>query len=323
MQAIPLARSGSVRPILDFVERCGARPGPALANARPLLLDPAAMVPMPMGGALFEEAQRTLGDPAFGLHAGASVRVLEFNDWGSVIRQARTLAGLLATIGAAARRFNTGQQFWTVRRGEEVWLHWRFTSRMTQGRRVVADFALTIVLQAIRLAAGAEWRPDEIHLEGAPPEHAEALAALARKRTCFEQPYTALVFPARSLACRFAPLAARPVDPTVRVPANDFEGSMRQLAESLLRLGALDLAVAAESVHMSERSLQRRLAASGLSFARVVEDVRFDTACRLLGERGRKIIEIATELGYTDSANFTRAFRRWSGVSPQAFRESA
>ena len=73
---------------------------------------------------------------------------------------------------------------------------------------------------------------------------------------------------------------------------------------------------------MSERSLQRRLAECGLSYARVVEDTRFDTACRMLGDPALKIVEISAELGYTDSANFTRAFRRWSGVSPQAFRRT-
>jgi AraC-like DNA-binding protein len=323
MQAIPLARSGSVRPLLDFVEKLGARPGPALANARPLLLDPTAMVPMPMGGALFEEAQRTVGDTAFGLRAGASVHVLEFNDWGSVMRQARTIAGLLATIGIAARRFNTGQQFWTFQRGEDVWLHWRFTSRLTDGRRGANEFALAIVLQALRLAGDDAWRPDEIHLEGAPPRHAEELAALARQRVFFDQPHAAVVFPARDLTRAYPLLAQRAADHSGSVPADDFAGSVRQLAASLLKAGALDLAVAAESARMSERSLQRRLAACGLSFARIADDVRFEAARRMLGEPGRKIVEVSADLGYTDSANFTRAFRRWAGISPQAFRQSA
>jgi AraC-like DNA-binding protein len=72
---------------------------------------------------------------------------------------------------------------------------------------------------------------------------------------------------------------------------------------------------------MSERSLQRRLAEHGLRFARLVEEARFEAAQRLLREPGRKIVDVSLALGYTDSANFTRAFRRWAGVPPQAFRQ--
>jgi AraC-like DNA-binding protein len=51
--------------------------------------------------------------------------------------------------------------------------------------------------------------------------------------------------------------------------------------------------------------------------------VRFEAAVRMLDEPSMKIVEIAADLGYTDSANFTRAFRRWAGVPPQAFRRAA
>jgi AraC-like DNA-binding protein len=175
----------------------------------------------------------------------------------------------------------------------------------------------------MRRATGPAWRPREIHLEGAPPPHADRLAALAERRVCFEQPYTALVFTARVLACRYPVLAAAPPAAHARVPADSFEGSIRQVVESLLRLGAVELGTAAEAVRMSERSLQRHLGESGLRFTQLVEEARFASARQLLDDPSRKIVEISAELGYTDSANFTRAFRRWSGLSPQAYRQSA
>lgn len=323
MQPIPLVRSDVVRTVLGYVDRLGAPPGPVLCALRPLLHEPAALVPMALAGAAFEEARRATEDDGFGLRLGAATRLVDFHDWGGVLERARTVGGLLATLGAAARQFNTGQQFWALRRGEQVWVHWSHTARMTQGRRVAGDFALALLLQAIRLAAGADWRPDEIHLEGPAPPHAAELRALARERVVFERPHSGLVFPARYLSGRFALLAPAPAYRGHGVPAGDFAGSMRQLVESLCKLGTPSLSAAAESVRMSERSLQRRLAENGLSFARVVEDVRLEAACRMLGDPTRKIIEIAVDLGYSDSANFTRAFRRWTGVSPHAFRRSA
>jgi AraC-like DNA-binding protein len=322
MQPIPMSRSSSVRPFLDYLEHIGASPGPSLAGARALLCDPTALIPVPIAGTLIDEAKRAAGDEAFGLHAGAATPLLEFGDWGAVLSGARTVGGLVATIVVAARRFSTGQHFWTEQRGDVFQLHWQYTSRLTRGRSVASEFALMMLLQAIRLAAGPDWRPDEIHLEGRPPRHAAELEALASKRIVFGQPHAALVFSARLLAERVPFIPFRRPQPGALVPAGDFAGSMRQVVGALLKLGVHGLARAAEAVQMSERSLQRRLAESGLSFAQVVEDARFDSARRMLGDPARKIVEISAELGYSDSANFTRAFRRWSGVSPQAFRKA-
>jgi AraC-like DNA-binding protein len=171
---------------------------------------------------------------------------------------------------------------------------------------------------------GPDWRPNEIHLEGPPPPHADELAALARRRICFEQPCVVLVFPVQILARAFPPqiTAASPVE-RGRVPGDSFEESMHSVVEALVRVGSAALSTAAEATQMSERSLQRRLAESGLSFGRIVENVRFESARRLLRDPTVKIVSVSAELGYTDSANFTRAFRRWSGVSPQAYRRSA
>lgn len=322
MQAIPLVRSGALRPLIVFLDQLGVVPGRAVSAARPLLNDRDAVLPIPMAGALFEEAKCTVGDEAFGLALGNATPVLEFHEWGSVLRRAGTVASLLGSIGAAARRFNTGEQLWASQRGGDVWLHWRFSSRMIEGRPVVVDFALMLLLQAIRLAAGNDWRPDEIHIEGERPHYAERIAALARKRALFGRPCSAMVFPARVLAATYPTILAVGEAAMAPALAQDFEGSIRQLVASMRKVGALDLTVVADAVNMSERSLQRRLAQCGSSFARVVDDVRFDTARRMLEDPSRKIIEISAELGYSDSANFTRAFRRRAGVSPQAFRQA-
>jgi AraC-like DNA-binding protein len=79
-------------------------------------------------------------------------------------------------------------------------------------------------------------------------------------------------------------------------------------------------AESAATAGMSERSFQRHLAEAGLRFSRLVEEARFDVARSLLANRTLRVIDVSTELGYRDSANFTRAFRRWSGISPQLFR---
>lgn len=77
----------------------------------------------------------------------------------------------------------------------------------------------------------------------------------------------------------------------------------------------------ARSVGVGSRTLQRRLKAVGDSYAELLARVRYRRAMRLLEEPGIDIESISEQLGFSDRRSFTRAFTRWSGVSPSAFRQ--
>ena len=76
----------------------------------------------------------------------------------------------------------------------------------------------------------------------------------------------------------------------------------------------------ARAARCSARTLQRRLREAGLTYSGLLEEVRLEIAARMLEEAGKKVIDIALDLGYSDQANFTRAFRRWAGVPPSEYR---
>ncbi|MGC4062532.1 MAG: AraC family transcriptional regulator [Aquabacterium sp.] len=76
----------------------------------------------------------------------------------------------------------------------------------------------------------------------------------------------------------------------------------------------------AQRLHLSERTFKRRLAEEGTSFTALLRDEMFVAACQHLLHSELSIEHIALTLGYTDPANFTRAFRQWSGVSPSDYR---
>lgn len=77
----------------------------------------------------------------------------------------------------------------------------------------------------------------------------------------------------------------------------------------------------ARELAMSPRSLRRKLDQEGTSFRTLVEDERRQIALQLLSGSTMKLDEIAIHLGYTDTASFTRAFRRWKGCSPGEYRQ--
>jgi AraC-like DNA-binding protein len=324
MQAIALVRTSSIRPVLEFRERTLGASKRFLSLPQPSLRSTDSLIPLVYGGLLWEETARASGIEALGLRIGEATRILEFGEWGSALSRSLTVGAALETATRVSLRFNSGQRLWIEQHGDEVWFHRRFCDSLRRGRQQVSDFSLMLMLDAIRLGAGRQWRPSEIHFDGDPPRHADELQALAEGKVCFGQPSTALVFPRRVLALPF-PANRRPSRRISRapIPSSDFADSVRQAVGSLVGLGLPQLELAAEVAGTSERSFQRRLAEVGLSFGRLVEEARFEAARRMLRDPGVKIIQISTQLGYRDSANFTRAFRRWTGVAPQVFRRVA
>lgn len=80
------------------------------------------------------------------------------------------------------------------------------------------------------------------------------------------------------------------------------------------------MAEVAADLHLDVRTLRRRLIAEGTSFRQLLDEVRHGRALELLGQ-GVAVAEVARELGYSETATFTRAFTRWEGVPPSRVRE--
>jgi len=323
MQPVPLIRARALGPLLRHLERLGAPLAEALGPARVLLGDDHGLLPLSVGGELWEKAARLAGRSDLGLCIGAESPLSEASDLGQVVSRSATVGAAFEAAVRDAARFNSGQRFWQVHHGEETALHWRYAPALTRGRRQVNEYVLMLIVAFLRLAAGACWRPLELHCEGAPPPHAEQLAALAQRRVRYTRASMAVVLPRALLALPLP--AGRGPSPAAEDPLPDpeFAGSVRQAVGSLLRMGAPLLPAAADAAGMSVRSFQRRLESVGIRFGELVQECRYEAACRMLREPGTKIIRVSAELGYTDSANFTRAFRRWAGVPPQEFRRRA
>jgi AraC-like DNA-binding protein len=70
------------------------------------------------------------------------------------------------------------------------------------------------------------------------------------------------------------------------------------------------------------RTLQRRLAETGVSYTDLVQHTRFEAAAKMLGNPATQILDISNELGYEDPSNFARAFQRIAGVRPNEYRKN-
>ena len=110
---------------------------------------------------------------------------------------------------------------------------------------------------------------------------------------------------------------------------SDRESPARNVAQrvgkAILRVladgsGPPGIDLVAERMGTSIRTLQRRLTTAGLTYTQILQSARCAAAQRLLTDRQPTIGEVARTLGYSDPAHFTRAFLRWTGLTPRQFR---
>ena len=74
---------------------------------------------------------------------------------------------------------------------------------------------------------------------------------------------------------------------------------------------------------MSRRTLQRKLQENGLTYRGLLEKTRHDLALRYLDDPDKTVTDITFLLGFSEQSAFTRAFKRWHGKSPSAYREQS
>src|SRR5205814_7256149 len=103
---------------------------------------------------------------------------------------------------------------------------------------------------------------------------------------------------------------------------NGLRYEVEQVLPQLLPHGKATTSDVARQLGVSRRTLSRSLFAEGVTFARILEELRAALAKRYLRDRELPISEIAWLLGYREIGSFTHAFKRWTGTSPSQFRSS-
>ena len=114
---------------------------------------------------------------------------------------------------------------------------------------------------------------------------------------------------------------------TMEADLRSFDGariSEKVRAELISRLPAGEPARAdvAGVLNMSEKTLQRRLSDEDTSYQQVLDETRSELARQYLSERQLSVCDVTFRLGFSDQSSFTRAFKRWTGVSPGEFRNA-
>lgn len=328
MVGIPLIRASAVRSTASALASLGA-PVDAILSSVSLPpaseLDPDTLISYQQVLDFFEAGRRRTGLGNLPLLAARHADVADLGSWGRWIGQATTLGGMLGLVVRTYPLHTTGATWWLAERGSEILLCQRYDRRLDLGAGHAIFVLLSFMVGAVRTAVGPDWRPRRITL-GAPLSL--SLEALGIDAAAPVTGVTSIAVP-RDLWSAPMPRRAEATDGKTKAPlktlqdappTRSFQGSLRQALGPLLSRNDLEIEDVAEITRLSVRTLQRRLARSGQSFRGLLQELRFARAIERMQDPTVKLIDVAFDLGFSDPAHFTRAFRRWTGVSPREFR---
>jgi AraC-like DNA-binding protein len=330
---VALVRVAALSPVVAFVRGAGAPLEPLLAKAhlpRFVFDHPEALISLSQVLSFMEESARATAIADVGLVCGREMRIDALGVFGRLIRRARTLREAIETAIETMPAFNSGSRYQLVYDGSRARLRHHRVDGCEPGEaggRHLSQYCVMLALNVLHLAAEPRWRPGEVVLETAASPAFRDGQVLGGASIIVGRGESSLTFPepllSRPLArsCGTRPSDDEDVDAwRTSAPAGDFAGCVLQIIESLSAPEYPRIGMAADAIGMSVRALQRRLAGADVSYARLIARARFVTAMDLLERTDATVLDIALDLGYSDHAHFTRAFRRWTGVPPRDFR---
>ena len=295
---------------------------------------------------IFGDRENRIAYPEFGRLLLACERLSRRDDFVFVVSQRTRLAdfGLPAqialcseTAGEALRRLaddftlhNSASIISVTTSGDFARLAYAIVEQGMVETRPFQLGAMTMALNILRDLCGNDFQPAVVTFASRAPADLGPIHRFFRAPVRFDSGESALIF-ARHWLDRPLP----PVDPPVRrhletqaqaqrdLLMTDLPATVRRIVRSQLLIGDCSMDRVAALLGMHRRTLDRRLQQHGARYGELSEAVRNDVARQLLRDTGLPIREVAEALQFSSAANFATAFRRWTGVTPGAYRRGA
>ena len=279
----------------------------------------------------FDQAAVSLtGDPALGLRLGEHAHPQGYNLIGYLTAQAATLRQAIDNLMRFARMLSTDSRKQFEEHGDTALLKLAWPPGAPPvAARLRRELAMTGFYRLVQYFGGGNARVTRVCFEYAAPPYASEYRRVFGGSERFEEPFTGIEFD-RELLDRTQLHRNEALHAALEAEA---ERNLRRLfkeastterlvehLESASWRGRVKMVAAARHLGMSVRSLRRRLAEEGVSFAELAEGAQSKVAKQMLTDPNRTVHETALTLGFSDAATFHRAFKRWTGVTPSRYR---
>lgn len=313
----------------EVVATLGANPDALLAEvglSRAYFQDPENSLDVRTIGRLFGRAQDATGCRQLGLLMGQRTTMSFMGAVGFLMKSSptvgdawRALASHLAVHDRGSiATVEVGPRFTTIGYAVQV--------PDVEAVEQLYSLAIAIGHNMMREMCGDDWRAEEVQFSFDAHEP-QAFRQFFRCPVLFNAERSCLIISTASLAQRLRtadPLLHRMMSERIRTltvegPASLLEQARQQLATMVFQPDCT-AAVLANRLGLSQRTLFRRLASESATFQELRDEALRNTAFEMLAHTNKRAVDVAILLGYSDPAAFTRAFRRWTGITPRKWR---
>lgn len=321
--------------LCEFIVKHGGDPDRVLgvSGVDPEMLQrPTLSVALPSYCQALEEAARQSGSENFGLHYGQQFMPQALGLLGYIGLCSATLREALINFSIAFPLHQRNSLIRLVDLGDCYRFDYQVRHGAILARRQDAELTLGMTLNLIRHVLGRHWGPRAVSFEHPRPgewhEHWKAFNA----PVYFGEPLNSMLIPKQDLDCgmpQHDPVLLAVMQDSLRQiafterRAPDIVLDTRSQIHRHLTGGVCSQDRIAEQLGLGSWALQRRLKDRGVTFSELVDAVRREMAAHYLNQPQLAISDVAPLLGYSELSAFTRAFRRWYGVSPRRWRLGA
>ena len=323
-----------VRAFAASVERVGVARSRFLAEAgiEPTLLDDMhARISLDEYRRVVRTAYQMTADPAFGLHMGERLQPTSFDVLGPLVENSATLRDALLTAVRYAGFISEGPRLVLHESADTATIQVYLPEEDTPESRLVSEFSMVALLRTLRIYVGDGVMPLRVFFTHPKPRHhavytrffggaerfSQTLTGMEVERAWLDLPPPVRAGELHSYLLRRAEclLAKAERDAPASGRVSRWIASQTELVRPTLEQVARDLGT-------STRSLRRRLHEERTRFSALLDGARAVHAKRMLEDPRRGIQDTAYALGFRTPSAFSRAFKRWTGMGPKAYRKA-
>ncbi|MCE2579500.1 AraC family transcriptional regulator [Gluconacetobacter entanii] len=291
-------------------------------------IDSYDLIPLHTYVRFLEGIAKELKTEHFGLKMGQSSEAEEIlGPVGLLFSRAPTLRVAFRQMMRYINTWQTATHTALICENEYAAMEYQIVDRTIWPRRQDAEFSISATCKIIRDMMQHQWRPVEICFEHAPPENPKIWHDILRCPVRFNQGSNRIVFWAADLDRRIRGhdpgflkyMERHAEDLVIGQNRNSVVEQVEWYVEQHLSSEDLSIVSIARAFGLSVRSLQRRMADSGVNMRELIKGKRLTMAATLILNGDMPFSSVAQIVGYSDSTTLWRAFRAWSGVCPSAF----
>ena len=277
--------------------------------------------------ALYRGIAEASNDPGFGLKLGTEERLERYDPIKIAAISARSFRDAIERI-SRYKQLTCPEEIRVVERGHEAAVQFVWLLAHDVEPPLLVDVCFAWIASMAHRGIGRPLSPRRVEFQR-PPAHRELYEKHFRCPVKFKADRNALVFNKADMELPFVthnPDLLGIVAPqleaelTEQLAQKSFSEQAKGILKHLLagqRPGIQDLA---RELHLSTRTLQRRLTEQGITFQRLLDEARRELAHHYLLHSSRELSETAYLLGYEDANSFFRAFQHWEGTTPGQWR---